>query len=62
MPALFQPIQVSEITLSYRIVLAPLTRFRADTTNVQTDMGLEYYQQRASVPGTLLTWRRRSSR
>ena len=48
------PIQVSDITLSYRIVLAPLTRFRADTTNVHTDMGLEYYQQRASVPGTLL--------
>ncbi|KAI0702592.1 hypothetical protein C8Q76DRAFT_802206 [Earliella scabrosa] len=54
-PALFQPIQVSDITLSYRSVLAPLTRFRADTTNVQTDMGLEYYQQRASIAARKIT-------
>ena len=53
-PALFQPIQVGDITLGHRVVLAPLTRFRADKANVHTDMGLEYYQQRASVPGTLL--------
>ncbi|KAI0630096.1 NADH:flavin oxidoreductase/NADH oxidase [Trametes polyzona] len=53
-PALFQPIQVGDITLGHRVVLAPLTRYRADNEHVPTDLGLEYYRQRASVPGTLL--------
>ncbi|KAI0629633.1 NADH:flavin oxidoreductase/NADH oxidase [Trametes polyzona] len=53
-PALFQPIQVGDIKLAHRVVLAPLTRFRADSAHVHTDLGVEYYKQRASVPGTLL--------
>ena len=51
---LFQPIHVGNLQLSHRIVLAPLTRFRADDAHVPTDMMVEYYAQRASVPGTLL--------
>lgn len=53
-PTLFQPVRVGNITLSHRIVLAPLTRFRADEAHVPTDMMVDYYAQRASVPGTLL--------
>ena len=51
-PALFQPIQVGDIKLSHRVVLAPLTRLRADSAHVPTDMVQEYYVQRARVPGT----------
>ncbi len=53
-PALFQPIQIGDAKLSNRVVLAPLTRFRADNAHVHTDLGVEYYKQRSSVPGTLL--------
>lgn len=34
--------------------MAPLTRFRAKNEHVHTDIAREYYEQRASVPGTLL--------
>lgn len=52
--SLFQPITVGEVTLAHRVVLAPLTRCRASATHVHGDLALEYYSQRASVPGTLL--------
>ncbi|EJD07844.1 NADH:flavin oxidoreductase/NADH oxidase [Fomitiporia mediterranea MF3/22] len=51
---LFQPIRVGHLNLAHRIVFAPLTRFRADDAHVPTDIMVEYYTQRASVPGTLL--------
>lgn len=51
---LFQPIRVGNINLAHRIVLAPLTRHRADDAHVPTDVMVDYYAQRASVPGTLL--------
>ncbi|OCB91223.1 NADH:flavin oxidoreductase/NADH oxidase [Sanghuangporus baumii] len=51
---LFQPIRVGNVQLSHRIVLAPLTRTRADDAHVPTPTMVEYYAQRASVPGTLL--------
>ncbi|KAL9087628.1 MAG: hypothetical protein Q9165_006552 [Trypethelium subeluteriae] len=34
--------------------MSPLTRFRADEAHVPTNMMIEYYEQRASVPGTML--------
>ncbi|KAL8969401.1 MAG: hypothetical protein Q9197_004367 [Variospora fuerteventurae] len=34
--------------------MAPLTRFRNDDNHVPLDIAVEYYSQRASVPGTLL--------
>ncbi|KAL8921117.1 MAG: hypothetical protein Q9208_005870 [Pyrenodesmia sp. 3 TL-2023] len=34
--------------------MAPLTRVRAEDDHVPSEMALEYYSQRASVPGTLL--------
>lgn len=51
---LFQPIQVGDIHLKHRVVLAPLTRFRNTPNHVPTDLSVEYYSQRASTPGTLL--------
>lgn len=52
---LFQPIKVGSIgTLSHRVALAPLTRYRASATHVVGDLVVEYYKQRASTPGTLL--------
>lgn len=51
---LFKPIRVGDITLGHRIVLAPLTRYRADINHAHTDLAVKYYSQRASVPGTLL--------
>ncbi|KAJ7131359.1 NADH:flavin oxidoreductase/NADH oxidase [Mycena epipterygia] len=51
---LFQPIQLGNVFLKHRIVMAPLTRFRADEQHVPLPHVREYYEQRASVPGTLL--------
>jgi NADPH2 dehydrogenase len=51
---LFQPIKVGELNLKHRVVLAPLTRFRANDAHVPSPLVAEYYAQRASVPGTLL--------
>jgi NADPH2 dehydrogenase len=51
---LFQPLRVGTVTLDHRIVMAPLTRLRADDEHVQLPIAVEYYSQRASVPGTLI--------
>ncbi|KAM3513312.1 hypothetical protein MY11210_002996 [Beauveria gryllotalpidicola] len=51
---LFEPLQIGDIDLRHRVVLAPLTRFKADAKHVPLSMVSEYYSQRASVPGTLL--------
>lgn len=53
-PRLFQPIRVGHMELQNRVVLAPLTRLRADKGHTPTDLQVEYYAQRASVPGSLL--------
>ncbi|KAF9265075.1 FMN-linked oxidoreductase [Marasmius fiardii PR-910] len=52
---LFQPIKVGDVWLKHRVVLAPLTRFRADENHTPlVPIVKEYYTQRASEPGTLL--------
>ncbi|KAK8248266.1 NADPH dehydrogenase [Phyllosticta capitalensis] len=51
---LFTPFKVGSSQLQHRIVMAPLTRFRADDDHVPQPIMAEYYAQRASVPGTLL--------
>ncbi|KAI0362490.1 FMN-linked oxidoreductase [Trametes cingulata] len=53
-PRLFQPVTVGDVTLAHRVVLAPLTRCRANAQHVHGDLAVQYYAQRASVPGTLL--------
>lgn len=52
---LFEPLTIGRICLKHRIVLAPLTRCRADENHVPlVPLMAEYYSQRASLPGTLL--------
>ncbi|KAI9052800.1 hypothetical protein LZ554_003073 [Drepanopeziza brunnea f. sp. 'monogermtubi'] len=52
---LFKPLKLGNLELQNRVVMAPLTRFRAaDETHVPLPMVAEYYAQRASIPGTLL--------
>ena len=46
---LFSPIQIGRITLDHRVVMAPLTRHRANKGHVHKDLAVEYYGQRASV-------------
>lgn len=53
-PSLFTPVNVGRLQLSSRLAMAPLTRYRADDAHVHTQIAVEYYAQRASVPGTLL--------
>lgn len=54
MTKLFEPLQVGHVRLAHRVVMAPLTRFRADDFHVQLPIAIEYYSQRASIPGTLI--------
>lgn len=53
-PQLFQPTKVGEANLAHRIVLAPMTRYRASADHIIYPIAGEYYAQRASTPGTLL--------
>ncbi|MBS4050238.1 MAG: alkene reductase [Methylomonas sp.] len=46
---LFQPLQLGELTLPNRILMAPLTRCRADAEHVPTALMAEYYAQRAGA-------------
>jgi len=52
--ALFRPLPVGAINVGHRVVMAPLTRFRANKDHVHGELAETYYTQRASVPGTLL--------
>lgn len=47
--ALFEPYALGDISLSNRIVMAPLTRNRAGAGFVPGDLAVEYYRQRASA-------------
>jgi N-ethylmaleimide reductase len=47
--ALFQPYQLGPLTLSNRIVMAPLTRNRAEAGFVPSQFAATYYGQRASA-------------
>ena len=51
---LFAPLQVGRCDLQHRLVLSPMTRFRADDSAVPLPIVKDYYAQRACVPGTLL--------
>ena len=51
---LFTPLRIGRNDLKHRMVMAPLTRYRADDSHVPLPFVKEYYAQRASVPGTLL--------
>jgi len=54
MNSLFDPLALGPITLSNRMIMAPMTRSRADADGVPTDLMVTYYAQRAGA-GLLLT-------
>jgi len=49
MTSLFDPIQIGDIALANRIVMAPLTRNRAIEGQVAGPLTVEYYRQRATA-------------
>ena len=51
---LFTPLPIGSLTIPNRIILAPLTRTRADAGHMPNDLMAEYYSQRASG-GLLIT-------
>lgn len=54
MPTLFDPIQLGDLQLPNRIIMAPLTRCRASEGRMPNELMAEYYVQRASA-GLILT-------
>ena len=48
-PSLFTPVTLGSLALSNRILMAPLTRCRADAAHVPTNLMVDYYAQRASA-------------
>ncbi len=53
---LFAPLQIGPITLAHRVVMAPLTRSRSvQPGDVPGDLMLEYYTQRASRGGLIIS-------
>jgi len=54
MPTLFDQLRVGNMELANRIVMAPMTRSRANDEGVQPSYAAEYYSQRASA-GLIIT-------
>ncbi len=54
MTNLFDPVRLGDVALSNRIVMAPMTRSRADANGVPLPFVKDYYAQRASA-GLILT-------
>lgn len=52
---LFTPLDVGPYTLGHRVVLPPLTRMRAGPGDVPHALNVEYYRQRATPGGLLIT-------
>ncbi|KAJ9661543.1 hypothetical protein H2198_001923 [Neophaeococcomyces mojaviensis] len=55
MPTLSSPLNIGTMTLAHRIVMAPMTRLRSDSYHVPHSMVVDYYSQRASSGGLLIT-------
>ena len=51
---LFQPLRLGSLTLPNRVVMAPMTRFRATDDGTPTDVMATYYAQRATA-GLIIT-------
>jgi len=54
MQTFFDPLRVGQLELDNRIIMAPMTRSRADDNGVQPAFAAEYYGQRASA-GLIIT-------
>jgi N-ethylmaleimide reductase len=54
-PKLFSPLQVGPYKLAHRVVMAPLTRMRADRSSfAPRALNAEYYRQRATPGGLII--------
>jgi N-ethylmaleimide reductase len=49
MTTFFEPVKIGRVELKNRIIMAPMTRSRADNEGVQSAIVKEYYRQRASA-------------
>jgi 2,4-dienoyl-CoA reductase-like NADH-dependent reductase (Old Yellow Enzyme family) len=54
MPSLFDPLQLGDLTLKNRLIMAPLTRSRSGAERTPGPLVAEYYAQRASA-GLIIT-------
>lgn len=54
MSSLFDPVQLGRIELANRMVMAPMTRSRANAQDMPTELHVDYYRQRASA-GLIIT-------
>lgn len=52
---LFTPARIGPYALAHRIVMAPLTRMRAGPGNIPSALMVEYYRQRASAGGLIIS-------
>lgn len=52
---LFSPIKLGRMNLTHRVVHPPLTRLRANPDDSVSDMMIQYYTQRASSGGFMIT-------
>jgi N-ethylmaleimide reductase len=52
---LFSPVKIGRLNLKHRVVHPPLTRLRANPDDSVSDMMIEYYTQRASDGGFIIT-------
>ena len=56
MNGLFSPVTIGPASLKHRVVMAPLTRSRSvQLGDVPGDLMVEYYSQRASDGGLIIT-------
>src|ERR1700726_1012235 len=54
-PALFSPLQIGPYRLDHRVVMAPLTRMRAERSSfAPRELNAEYYRQRATPGGLII--------
>jgi N-ethylmaleimide reductase len=55
-PSLFSPLKVGPYQLAHRVMMAPLTRMRAEKPGLAPrPLNAEYYAQRATAGGLLIT-------
>jgi 2,4-dienoyl-CoA reductase-like NADH-dependent reductase (Old Yellow Enzyme family) len=55
MNTLFSPVKVGPYQLSHRVAMAPLTCMRFDPGDIPSDLMVEYYTQRASKGGLIIS-------
>lgn len=55
MSKLFTPTRVGPYELSHRVVMAPLTRMRSDPGDIPSELMVDYYTQRTSKGGLIIS-------